>query len=296
MADLPPGVHCYDPRKSRSQSETEGNTMRFEKEYRAPTDQHKIVDTDREQDSPVRIQASEEEPIAVTHANSLGLQDSSSPPDRSSVLLSALSDNKPDTSLPRPTRCLSENISSTSHCINLTSPAFDLVNNGDLTSSSIPPMDVAPRNFEESIVETTSRMEKQPLNRQARNFSTSNGTVLYGFDVGYPDPDIENGGCCMILDFNPPEQMSALDYGELLEKESIDKELRHKSPKSNRGAFHSKPLSIRIPRFLVPLPDVLLKSSTRLLYFHHFINITAGLLVAHDCSKNPFRIILPSCK
>lgn len=30
-----------------------------------------------------------------------------------------------------------------------------------------------------------------------------------------------------------------------------------------------------------------------LLYFHHFLNHTARILVPHDCERNPFRLILP---
>jgi hypothetical protein len=33
-----------------------------------------------------------------------------------------------------------------------------------------------------------------------------------------------------------------------------------------------------------------------LLYFHHFINCTARILVPHDCERNPFRHILPESK
>lgn len=33
-----------------------------------------------------------------------------------------------------------------------------------------------------------------------------------------------------------------------------------------------------------------------LLYFHHFIDHTARILVPHDCEKNPFRTILPGSK
>lgn len=36
-----------------------------------------------------------------------------------------------------------------------------------------------------------------------------------------------------------------------------------------------------------------MKTQMNLLYFHHFLNHTARTLVAHECSDNPFREILP---
>ncbi len=36
-----------------------------------------------------------------------------------------------------------------------------------------------------------------------------------------------------------------------------------------------------------------MENKMNLLYFHHFINHTARILVPHDCEKNPFRQILP---
>ncbi|TDZ17708.1 hypothetical protein Cob_v009339 [Colletotrichum orbiculare MAFF 240422] len=55
-----------------------------------------------------------------------------------------------------------------------------------------------------------------------------------------------------------------------------------------------EPLPIRIPRSLHPLPSKLRDDSMNLLYFHHFLNHTAKVLVPYDDPKsNPFRTILP---
>ena len=40
-------------------------------------------------------------------------------------------------------------------------------------------------------------------------------------------------------------------------------------------------------------PDYLLMDSQGSMYFNHFIHHTARLLVAHECSDNPFKTILP---
>ncbi|KAJ4380078.1 hypothetical protein N0V86_004387 [Didymella sp. IMI 355093] len=60
-----------------------------------------------------------------------------------------------------------------------------------------------------------------------------------------------------------------------------------------KGGYYAKPVQIRIPKSLEPLPRILMENKMNLLYFHHFINHTARILVPHDCEKNPFRQILP---
>ncbi|KAM5504894.1 hypothetical protein McanMca71_003212 [Microsporum canis] len=62
----------------------------------------------------------------------------------------------------------------------------------------------------------------------------------------------------------------------------------------SRGGYYAKPVPIYISRFLSPLPPTLLDSPINMLYFHHFINHTARILVPHDCFMNPFATVLPS--
>lgn len=59
------------------------------------------------------------------------------------------------------------------------------------------------------------------------------------------------------------------------------------------GSYYDKPVTIRIPRYYGELPTKLKDHPMNLLYFHHFINHTAGCLVPHNCSSNPFKSILP---
>ena len=56
------------------------------------------------------------------------------------------------------------------------------------------------------------------------------------------------------------------------------------------------PIDMEIPRAYLPLPDLLSAKPMNLLYFHHFINNTARILVAHDCDSNPFRTLLSASK
>jgi hypothetical protein len=60
--------------------------------------------------------------------------------------------------------------------------------------------------------------------------------------------------------------------------------------------YYGKPVPIKIPNPLLPLPGQLLANSMNLLYFHHFLNHTARILVPHDCTMNPYRTVLPNSK
>ena len=53
------------------------------------------------------------------------------------------------------------------------------------------------------------------------------------------------------------------------------------------------PTSLSIPRGLDPLPPMLVENDKNMMYFKHFLGFTAGLLVPHDCSENPFKKVLP---
>ena len=54
-----------------------------------------------------------------------------------------------------------------------------------------------------------------------------------------------------------------------------------------------KPRSTGIPRSLEPMPPILRENMKNRMYFKHFLNFTARLLVPHDCSENPFKMVLP---
>lgn len=62
------------------------------------------------------------------------------------------------------------------------------------------------------------------------------------------------------------------------------------------AGYYTKPVTVSISKSLEPLPDMLKENPMNLLYFHHFLNHTARILVPHDCSENPFKSILPQSK
>ncbi|KAK8255325.1 fungal-specific transcription factor domain-containing protein [Phyllosticta capitalensis] len=112
---------------------------------------------------------------------------------------------------------------------------------------------------------------------------SKNAYINYGFDIGQPDLDIPNNKDTeAIISFSPPAH-----------PESSDEAAPGESTAFEANGYYEKPVRIRIPKELEPLPPLLLESPMNLLYFHHFLNHTARLLVPHDCERNPFRCILP---
>ncbi|KAF1981855.1 hypothetical protein K402DRAFT_415255 [Aulographum hederae CBS 113979] len=129
--------------------------------------------------------------------------------------------------------------------------------------------------------------------RQHRSFSDS--TTTYGYDLGQPDLDIpKNDDNNAIQQISPsvPRGTPAEQYfrtgGSDEEPESRSRDIAFEP-----GGYYSKPVAIRIPKLLLPLPDLLLENRMNLLYFHHFLNHTSRILVPHDCEQNPFRKLLP---
>ncbi|KAH7077152.1 fungal-specific transcription factor domain-containing protein [Paraphoma chrysanthemicola] len=115
-------------------------------------------------------------------------------------------------------------------------------------------------------------------------------TTTYGYDLGLPDLDtLNNDDFAAIAIFSPQADLMELEdespYG------SADP--RSKDMAFGSGGYYAKPVPIRISKSLGTLPPLLMENPMNLLYFHHFINHTARMLVPHDCERNPFREILP---
>jgi hypothetical protein len=61
----------------------------------------------------------------------------------------------------------------------------------------------------------------------------------------------------------------------------------------NFDKYYSERVPIEIPNRLFPLPTKLTNNNMNLLYFHHFLNHTARILIPYDCPINPYRTVLP---
>ncbi|ERF75057.1 hypothetical protein EPUS_04839 [Endocarpon pusillum Z07020] len=118
----------------------------------------------------------------------------------------------------------------------------------------------------------------------------------YGLDRGSPDIDVPNNNDSASINGVPPSQDGDLDAwleNAELGTPQLGFRLQKREFVFAKGGYYASPVPIKIPRTLQPLPSALLESPMNLLYFHHFLNHTAKVLVVHDCSQNPFRTILP---
>lgn len=109
-------------------------------------------------------------------------------------------------------------------------------------------------------------------------------SCYFGIDAGFQDTDLGKNDDANALSGVRSGPKSGKSNGPEREpKASIDS-----------TGYYATPVSVRIPRALGTLPPKLTENPMNMLYFHHFINNTARVLVPHDDPQsNPFRTILP---
>lgn len=128
---------------------------------------------------------------------------------------------------------------------------------------------------------------------------TMSKAITYGTDRGFPDIDWPNNNDAIALNgLTPSLSTVGLCYpgGEdRVEDLNLPPEFGFGLHAGNQGGggYYAKPVTVVIPRSLGTLPSELTENPMNLLYFHHFLNHTASILVPHDCSENPFKSILP---
>ncbi|KAE9381251.1 hypothetical protein N431DRAFT_490664 [Stipitochalara longipes BDJ] len=121
-------------------------------------------------------------------------------------------------------------------------------------------------------------------------------TTTWGIDRGIKDLDIgKNDDMNAITGVSPVAMRDHLELvldedGELMPVE-FGFGMETNNTAFENGGYYDKPVAISIPKALEPLPSKLLENPMNLL--HHFLNHTAGCLIPHNCSSNPFRSILP---
>jgi hypothetical protein len=122
--------------------------------------------------------------------------------------------------------------------------------------------------------------------------------TTYGFDLGHPDLDTpKNDDANAILILSPPTgSVGFAGDGQYDASSNLSFRIRSKDIAFEKGGYYAKPVPIKISKSLEPLPTLLLENPMNLLYFHHFLNHTARILVPHDCEQNPFRNILPKSR
>ena len=169
------------------------------------------------------------------------------------------------------------------------------------TNPALPPLNSLIRPLaedeDEQRLNEEAELEKAKFILPTTTKHLSSSTLLYGFDCGQIDTDLpRNNDDEAIKEFTGfgPEYLR--NYDHVLEVE-LRTDLQYKDIASDNGKnYYRRPVSIRLSESLPPLPDLLKTNPMNLMYFHHFINNTARLLVAHDCPENPFRTIIPASK
>ena len=125
-------------------------------------------------------------------------------------------------------------------------------------------------------------------------------SLEYGIDRGFPDLDVPRNNDATALSGVSPTLTRSDSFNPQMEGE--DEEyfppefgfgLYGNNSTQDQGGYYASPVTVTIPRGLLPLPSILQDNPMNLLYFHHFLNHTARILVPHDCSANPFKNILP---
>lgn len=124
---------------------------------------------------------------------------------------------------------------------------------------------------------------------------------VYGIDKGFPDLDVPHNKDTNALDSaSPYSDRHTFSGASGNRNESPVAEfgfgLYGKTVLLSGNEFYVSPITVEVESNLEPLPAMLLDNQMNLLYFHHFINHTARILVPHDCPENPFRTILPQSK
>lgn len=123
---------------------------------------------------------------------------------------------------------------------------------------------------------------------------TPETATFYGYDRGEPDKDLgQNVDEKVILGHSPVDTTGRHEFPS------------EETPRDNHPSdfgfgmretrnYYERRVEVWISKELEPLPPKLRQSPMNLLYFHHFLNHTARVLVPHDDPRsNPFRTVLP---
>lgn len=115
---------------------------------------------------------------------------------------------------------------------------------------------------------------------------------MYGLDYGYPDHDCDTD--------DDANALSGSAHLNLQQPKEFPKDMQNGKyqgsyfgtsthfawfGRDGSGSYYAMPHHVTIPRSLGLLPTMLLENSMNLLYFHHFLDHTAKVLVPHASPK-----------
>ena len=178
---------------------------------------------------------------------------------------------------------------------------------GSLSAPTEAPPELRRVSVNSLLSDAPSDPESLPRERQysIKRYPHTNfeeGTTTYGYDMGHNDLDTPKMNDAMAIElFSPPLHRAFPNLASPTEEFGPRHRRAAAMPRPRdiafeKNGYYENPVPIRIPRSLEPLPAPLLENPMNLLYFHHFLNHTARVLVPHDCEQNPFREILPQSK
>lgn len=123
---------------------------------------------------------------------------------------------------------------------------------------------------------------------------TPETATFYGYDSGEPDKDIGlSDDAKAIMGYSPSDFKGGHESAsEGMTRESYPSDFGFGMRETRN--YYERRVEVWISKELEPLPPKLRQNPMNLLYFHHFLNHTARVLVPHDDPQsNPFRTVLP---
>ncbi|GAB7353280.1 hypothetical protein MBLNU459_g3785t1 [Dothideomycetes sp. NU459] len=147
----------------------------------------------------------------------------------------------------------------------------------------------------QSLLSGPSGDHPNAANRRALHYPKVDidGATIYGYDHGLPDLDIPKNNDAVAISPQSPATVRSEMSSPFAVASATPSPVQPKDTAFERGGYYAQPVPIKIPKELEPLPEYLTESPMNLLYFHHFLNHTARILVPHDCPDNPLKSILP---
>lgn len=148
----------------------------------------------------------------------------------------------------------------------------------------------------ESNRETDQISREATISQKKWKMYLNSVTDNYGLDAGRSDQDLTLNNDHAAIDINYALDSISSRWRNQETSYSPIPQSVSESKSQFCGGYYASPVPINVPRYLSPLPSSLLENPINLMYFHHFLNHTARMLVPHDCDQNPFISVLPSSK
>lgn len=125
---------------------------------------------------------------------------------------------------------------------------------------------------------------------------TPETATFYGYDNSKADEDIgRNDDGKAIMGYSASGSKAGPDVAsEEVARDSHPSDFDFGLGMRDAGNYYERRVEVWISKDFEPLPPRLRQNPMELLYFHHFLNHTARVLVPHDdLESNPFRTVLP---